>query len=192
MVVTTFSYKNISYMTKNIVCLYIVSIVLGGFLYYINIEFSYKQDGLVFYHHGLGINFSLLILLSPIVLYGYVKQVKHTKQITQYYYRIKLFIEKDIYEITGYLDTGNFLEDPYFHNPILVINDYIIREKTTFKYIMVPISTINHHQIMRCFFVDQIEIEGVGIRKHVLIGISPKKIEYDGIDALLQSKILEG
>ena len=192
MVLVTFSYKNIGYVLKNIAYLYMTSIVLGGFLYYLNIEFSYKQDGLVFYHHGLSINFIILVLMSPFVLYNYVKQNKERKNIIQYCYQTTIFFQNYKWEMMGYLDTGNHLIDPYFHKPIIVINSNIIPEDLDFKKIYVPISTVNGTKIMSCFFADKIEIEGVGIRKHILVGISPERIKLDGVDVLLQTKILEG
>lgn len=192
MVITTFSYKNMNYTIKNICYLYMVSIVLGGFLYYINIEFSYKQEGLVFYHHGPSINFIILVLLSPIVLYNYVKQRKEVEYIDKYYYQMSIFIDKSKYKVMSYLDTGNVLEDPYFHKPIVMINPGIIPEDMIKKNIYVPVSTVNHHQLIQCFFVDKVEIEGIGIRKHILLGVSKQKIELDNVDALLQPKILEG
>jgi len=41
MVLVTFKFKNISYTLKNMFYLYITSIVLGGFLYLLNIEFIF-------------------------------------------------------------------------------------------------------------------------------------------------------
>lgn len=192
MVLCTFSYKNINYTFKNVSYLYMTSIVLGGFLYYLNIEFSYKQDGLIFYHHGLSINFIILVLIAPIILYNYVKQGKEVKNITQYYYHLNLFFKDFACQLTGYLDTGNMLEDPYFHKPIIIINPNVIPERLISKFIYVPISTVNGSKTIQCFFIDKIEIKGIGIRKHILIGISPEKIHLDGIDVLLQTKILEG
>ena len=192
MVLVTFSYKNINYTIKNLLYLYMTSVVLGGFLYYLNIEFSYKQDGLIFYHHGLSINFVILVLMSPIILYNYVKQGRERKNIIQYYHRISVYLDNFKCTLIGYLDTGNVLEDPYFHKPIVVINEDIIPENIVSKIIYVPVSTINNHEIMKCFFVDKIEIEGIGIRRHILVGISPEKIHLDGVDMLLQTKILEG
>ena len=79
MVLITFNFKNIRYTLKNLFYLYITSVVLGGFLYFLNIEFSYKQVGLVFYHNGLSINFIVLIIASPIILFAYVKQAIYLK-----------------------------------------------------------------------------------------------------------------
>lgn len=191
MVIVSFSYKNINYTTKNIVYLYMSSIVLGGFLYYLNIEFSYKQEGLVFYHNGFSINFIVLVLTSPIILYNYVKQGKEKKEKIQYYYKVNIFLDKHKYNLIGYLDTGNVLEDPYFHKPIIVINPNIIKRNIT-KNIYVPISTASSKKLMKCFFVDKIEIEGVGTTEHILVGISPERLQLDGIDVLLNTKIMEG
>ena len=38
----SFGYQNIKYVIKNFLYLYMVSIILGGFLYYLNILFSYR------------------------------------------------------------------------------------------------------------------------------------------------------
>ena len=67
MIVITFGFKNKTYFFKNLVYLYFVSIILGGFLYYLNLEFSYENIGLIFFHNGFSINFILLLILSPII-----------------------------------------------------------------------------------------------------------------------------
>ena len=67
------------------------SIILGGFLYFFNIQFSYKNNGLVFYHDKLSINFIVLILLSPLITYTYIKQCKSLKNNYNYYYKIEIY-----------------------------------------------------------------------------------------------------
>ena len=62
MILISFGYKNIKYTFKNILYLYTASIILGGFLYFLNVEFAYKQYGLVFIHQGLSINVIFLII----------------------------------------------------------------------------------------------------------------------------------
>ena len=47
MCLISFKYKNIKYTLKNILYLYISSIVLGGALYLLNIEFTYKNQGII-------------------------------------------------------------------------------------------------------------------------------------------------
>ena len=62
MCLVAFSYKNVEYTIKNVSYLYMVSILLGGALYLINIEFSYNHSGLLFYHNGLIILIFVLYL----------------------------------------------------------------------------------------------------------------------------------
>ena len=69
MILSSFSYKNILYFLKNLFYLYIVSIFLGGTLYLLNIQFSYKNNGIIFYHNGLSINIILVIIITPIIIY---------------------------------------------------------------------------------------------------------------------------
>ena len=61
MIFTSFGFKDIKYTSRNMLYLYITSIILGGFLYYLNLEFSYKNSGIVFYHNGLSVNYIFLI-----------------------------------------------------------------------------------------------------------------------------------
>ena len=46
MIIITFSYHNIKYFIRNFITLYVVSIFLGGVLYFINDSFSYKNTGI--------------------------------------------------------------------------------------------------------------------------------------------------
>lgn len=59
MTITTFSYRNIRYTLKNISYLYIVSIILGEFIYFLNIQFSYKNIGFIFRRYGLSLTIYL-------------------------------------------------------------------------------------------------------------------------------------
>ena len=70
-ILTTFGKKN---FIKNISYFYLLSIVLGGSLYLLNISFTYRNQGILFINNGLSINFILLIIVSPIIIFCYVKE----------------------------------------------------------------------------------------------------------------------
>lgn len=48
MVLVAFKFKNIKYTFTNLLYLYMCSVILGGFLYLLDVEFSYKREGLIF------------------------------------------------------------------------------------------------------------------------------------------------
>lgn len=194
MILTTFKYKNISYTFKNMFYLYITSIVLGGFLYLLNIEFSYKQVGLVFYHSGLSINFIVLIIFSPIILIAYVKQAINLKNNYFNYYKVDIYLKDGtVKKVNAFLDTGNKLKDPYKKRPIILVN----KKTLNFNFeinntILVPYDGINSHGLLKCIIPDQIYIYGVGVKTNLLIGISNEDIDIDGVDCILHTKLLEG
>lgn len=192
MVLITFEYKNLKYTLKNLLYLYVSSIILGGFLYFLNIEFSYKNDGIMFFHNGLSINFILLIILSPIILYLYIKQAKELRNNYSYYHEMDIYYKDNIVRLSAYLDTGNRLKDPYLGLPIIIVNKELIDETKFENYILVPIDTVNSHSNLKCFKVDKINIDGHFLTKKVLIGLSPKKINMEGIDCIFGESILEG
>lgn len=190
MLLATFSYRNRTYFWKNFFFLYTASILLGGFLYFLNVQFSYGQEGLIFYHKGLSINVIFLVLFSPLILYAYVKQGLHLKQTCSYYYKVRLYLKDQTLEKTAFLDTGNCLVDPYFGYPIILMNEQeLIIPENVF---LVPIHTVGEESLLKCVKLEKLEIEGVGERTNVVLGITSKKITMDGIDVLLQKQLLEG
>lgn len=193
MVLITFGYIDLKYTLKNLFYLYTSSILLGGFLYFLNLEFSYKNEGLVFYFNGLSINVIILIIMSPIIIYAYVKQGLLLKNQYSNYYNIDIYLKNgNIIPTTAFLDTGNHLEDPYKKRPILLLNKNLLQidyEKDSI--LLVPYDTLNHHGLLKCIIPDKIFIQGVGFRSNFLIGISNEEIKMEGIDCIIGNKLLE-
>lgn len=190
MIIITFSYKNVRYFIKNISFFYMSSIILGGFLYLLNIEISYKNEGIIFYHNGLSINFIILIILSPIIIYVYIKQCKSLKHTYNNYYKIKINYKNKFKKINSFLDTGNRLVSPYNKSPVILVNEKIFKNIDD-NYIYIPYSTVNNDGILKCIKVDEIIIEGIGVRKNVLVGLT-NSIKIDDVDCILNMKLLEG
>lgn len=188
----SFGYRNIKYTIKNLSYFYLVSIILGGFLYFLNITFSYKNNGLVFYNKGLSANFIFLIIFSPIILSLYSHQVKELKNNYSNYYKVNLSLNNYHLKLNAYLDTGNKLIDPYLKRPVFILNKKkMIYDINEFKMVLVPYKTITNSGMLRCIIANKMEIKGVGSYSNVLIGISEEEIKMDGIDMILNSKIQE-
>ena len=186
MILITFSFKNIKTFIKNIIHLYLNSIMLGGFLYLLNIEFSYKHSGLIFYHNGLSINFIILIISSPIIIYLYVKQIKELKTSQNNYHKIDIFLKNE-YHLNAYFDSGNKTKSIYFNKGINIINRDIIKENLNYFY--EPITTINGTSMIKCFKVKKILIDNVEL-KDVIFGVSNEYFKID-VDVILNNKIWE-
>ncbi len=181
MILFTFYYKNLKYTLINIGTFYIVSILLGGFLYLLNIEFSYRHEGLIFYNNGLSINVIILFIISPIILYIYVRQSKLFQKKVKNYHKVNLKIGKKQIYLNGYLDTGNTLS--YKDKPVIITN---IKNTFKKKKIMVPYVVINGSGIIECIEA-KIEIPDMG-KFDVLLGFS-ENINISGVDVLLNGKL---
>ena len=186
MVLTTFSYKNIKYTVKNISYLYMNSLILGGFLYFLNTQFSYKHEGLVFYYKGLSINFIFLIIFSPIIIYIYIRQVKEIKNNYNLYHKVNIYYQNKVYKVTGYLDTGNKLVDPLTKKPVVILNEKVIKSIGKYRYI--PYQTINGEGLIRCINTN-IEIDK-HLKKNILVGLV-EKIKMEGIDCILNQSVIK-
>ncbi len=94
MIITSFGYNNIKYTIKNIIYLYLLSIILGGFLYMINNSFDY-HNGLVLYNEGISINIIFIIIVTPILLYINIKNI-HISKKYNLYYRVLIYINNNV------------------------------------------------------------------------------------------------
>ena len=182
MIICSFGFKDREFFFKNILYLYFVSIILGGFLYFLNLQFSYKNIGLVFFHNSFSINFIILMLLSPFILYLYIKQVKELKIINSCYYQVSFFYKRKKYTYSAYLDTGNKLYDPYTHKPIIILYDKSFKIDNP---IYIPYSTVGNSGLLNAFKINKIIIDGRKINKKVIIALSNKPFKIDGVDMLL-------
>lgn len=168
MCIISFGYKNLKYFMMAFATFYMVSIVLGGFLYFINLQFTYKHKGLVFYNNGTSINLIFLCIISPIILYIYIKQTKMYKLRVKNIYKVNIYIGKKILNLEGYLDTGNKLK---YKGKIVIITN--IKNKYNLKKYFIPISTVNGVNLLESIKVDKVEVIGMGIFKNIYLGFSP-------------------
>lgn len=183
MIITAFGCKD---FMKNFLYLYFVSIILGGFLYFINNTFSYKVEGLLFINNGFSINLILLFLISPIIIYIYIKENKLHKKINNLHIVTIKYLNKT-YTYSAYLDTGNNLYDPYFHKPVCILYDSKIDIK---NIIYIPYNTLSETGMLKGFKVEEMIIDNKDVYKNVLIGISDNKFNLFSCDMILHSSYL--
>lgn len=190
MLLITFGFKSIKYFFNNFIYLYLISILLGGFLYFINDSFSYKNIGMVFFHNGFSINIVLVIILSPIMVISYVINQKKLKEEYSNNYEVDIILlNNKIISITGFLDTGNDLYDPYKKRPIIVINKALLKGYEP-NFILVPCSTVNETSLLKCFKIKKLYINKREIKKECLVGISDNNFKNLGVELLLHKKLI--
>lgn len=172
MVVIAFNYIDLRYTIKNLVYLYLISILLCGSIYLLKAN-----------------TYLLLVIYTPIVLFISIYELKNLKNNYNNYYRLNIYLKNNLFQTTAFLDTGNMLVDPYTNRPIILLeNNAFFKE---FPYILVPYNTIDNHSLIRCIKPDKIEINGVLIKKKVLIGLLNQKLKIDGVGCILNERILE-
>ena len=186
MVITSFKYKNFKYTFFNLLYLYIVSIFLGGFLYFLNDQFCVQKKGLIFINNGFSINIIFILILSPIIIYIYVKQSRVLKNNYNNYHNIRILYCNKYLDLTGFLDSGNNLK--YLKNNVILIDkrEIIFDIKT---YILIPYQTISENSLLKAFKPDLVVIDGK-VCKNILVGIIDK-VDIDGVSVILNNNIKE-
>jgi len=193
MILVTFKYKDLKYTINNILYLYVISILLGGALYYLNVEFSYKQVGIIFINKGMSINYIILLILSPLVIYTYIRQIKSLKNNYIYYYVIKIVFKNNMELIlNAFLDSGNKLKDPITNKSIILVPKSLVEEVIRIRSpIYVPYTSLNNHGLLKCIAPKYIEIDNKRCFK-LLVGLSEDKFSMDGVECIINTDIMEG
>ena len=179
MCIACFGYRDLKSFLVNVGVFYMVSILLGGFLYFLNITFSYKHEGLIFFNNGMSINALFLIIVSPIILYFYVKQMKMFKQKITFSFKTNIYIGRKVLSLNGYLDSGNTLT--YKNKPVILTN---IDNNFRNKKIYIPYIVIGGSGLLECIKVRKVEVIGLGVFENVYLGFS-KDFKLAGADVLL-------
>lgn len=177
-ILTTFGKKN---FIKNISYFYLLSIVLGGGLYLLNISFTYQNQGILFINNGLSINFILLIIVSPIIIFCYVKEHILYKNTYGNIYEGLIINGSNKYKLMGLLDTGNRLRDPYKGRSVILVNNDILMDG---DIVYVPYKALNTTGVIKCYKVDKVIVEEKEF-SNCLVGISKDKISIDGVECIL-------
>lgn len=158
-------------------------------MYLVNNTFSYKNIGLIFFHDGLSINFFIMIIITPIIIYLYIKERTNYKNSYSNKYNIDIYIGNKKYELNGYLDTGNTLKDPYKNRDVIIINNKII-DFNKLKIIYVPYKTISDNGLIKCIKPDKVIINKIEF-KNCLIGNSNNNFNIDNSDCILPNRFKE-
>lgn len=188
MILIAYGYKDLRYYFKNFVSLYIVSVFLGGFLYFFNMQFSYKQKGIVFFNNGLSINLIFILILSPIIIYIYIKENKILKTEYSKYYEVKLIDDDYEYILNGYLDTGNNLVDPVSGKCVILVDRKLIEPLIHIHSpIFVPYRALNTKGIIECIKIPEVYINN-SLIDNVLIGLSDE-FKMDNINCILNNRM---
>jgi len=183
MSIIAFTYKDIIYTIKNICYMYISSIFIAGFIYLINTNIIPDIDSYI-------LKVIILILLAPIITIIYLKNINKLKNNYSNYYKLDIYLdEKNKITITGFLDTGNKLIDPYKQRPIILIKKEFIKIKSN-KILLVPYKTVNSESLLKCIIPKKIYIHNIGYRKNFLIGLIDE-VNIEGADCILHQKLLE-
>ena len=183
MSIIAFSYKDIIYTVKNVIYMYLISVFLAGSIYLINTNFLPEINNYL-------LSVIILLILSPIITYIYIKSIDKIKINSSNYYHVDIYLkDKPKITVNAFLDTGNKLTDPYTKKSIIIISKNKIIGKLN-NPLLVPYNTIDNHGLLECYPVEKIYIDKVGYKTKVLIA-PIDEIGIEGADCILNQKLLE-
>lgn len=179
MVIVAFGYKSIKYTISNIIYFYMTSIILAGFLYLINGNNS-----------NFNLNYIVLLIVGPIILFIYYKSNKKLKNTYSDYYKIKIVFDNIEYNLVSFYDNGNILKDPISRKSIIIVGNSRLEKIYNIRSpVYVPVITVKGTHLMKCFKPSYIILNDKKIYNY-LIGESSIKFS-DGVECLLNKSLKE-
>lgn len=179
MVIVAFGYKSIKYTISNIIYFYMTSIILAGFLYLI------KGNNFNF-----NLNYIVLLIVGPIILFIYYKSNKKLKNTYSDYYKIKIVFDNIEYNFVSFYDNGNILKDPVSRKSIIIVENSRLEKIYNIRSpVYVPVITVKGTHLMKCFKPSYIILNDKKIYNY-LIGESSIKFS-DGVECLLNKSLKE-
>ena len=179
MVIVAFGYKSIKYTISNIIYFYMTSIVLAGFLYLI------KGNS-----YNFNLNYIVLLIIGPIILFIYYKSNKKLKNTYSDYYKIKIVFDNIEYNLVSFYDNGNNLKDPISRKSIIIVENSRLEKIYNIRSpVYVPVITVKGTHLMKCFKPSYIILNDKKIYNY-LIGESSIKFS-DGVECLLNKSLKE-
>ena len=179
MVIVAFGYKSIKYTISNIIYFYMTSIILAGFLYLIRGNSS-----------NFNLNYIVLLIIGPIILFIYYKSNKKLKNTYSDYYKIKIVFDNIEYNLVSFYDNGNNLKDPISRKSIIIVGNNRLEKIYNIRSpVYVPVITVKGTHLMKCFKPSYIILNDKKIYNY-LIGESSIKFS-DGVECLLNKSLKE-
>ena len=132
----------------------------------------------------------IMIIISIEVMILYIKEIKKMKNTYNNYYKVNInFKDGEKISLTGFMDTGNNLYDPYKRRPIILVSNKYKKED---KFILVPYYTAGGEGLLKCIKPDSIYIEGIRYNGNVLVGFSDSPKLIEGVDVILHKDLMKG
>lgn len=160
-------------LIKNTLYFYLISIIIGGSIYLLDIKTAYLK-------------IIILIVIPPLIIYLYIKENTNYKLNYKDKYIVKITVENKVYNLEGFVDTGNHLKDPVTKKSVILVN----LELPLNKVLYIPYKALNTEGIIPCIKPEKIEIDKK-IITNCLIGIAKDKITIPGINCILPNKLKE-
>lgn len=133
MVVIAFGKMKLRELLKQVITLYFITYLVGGFMnsiyYYTNVKVHIIAlgKGILYsnYSYGSILFYALLISLMLLISLWFFRWYRNNAPLT---YDVELVLENRSIHTKGLLDTGNCLFDPLYHKPIMVVEHGLMND----------------------------------------------------------------
>ena len=205
----SFSFKSTRQCLRQVVTFLGVNFLFAGLMfavwYFVSPTAVYYNTGVIY----LDIDTVSLVIITA-VCYFVVKvfgMLSHLRQPENMLYDVTLYIGDDVFNLRGFLDTGNNLKDPFTSADVIVVSrsaleKYFPKDKSISEIIgeselkirYLPCSAVSGSKLLPVFKADKARIKGVSadfLVEGVMIAVSDENIKNGEFQALLPAGIFQ-
>lgn len=190
LILISFGYKSKETFISNLKSFYGSSIILGGILYALDLQFNTYKKGFLFIKNKNTSILILLLLIGPVLLFFYLKGRRREYIRENYLHDIKFTYKEKTYTLKAFLDTGNKIKDPYKKRSVFIyFLDFPINDE---DIIYVPYQTIGTNGLIKCIKPEYLELDGKELdSSKYLVGKSREKLNLYGANCIMPEILKE-
>lgn len=171
MIMIAFGIKNI---IKNLLYFYAISTIIGGLIYLFDLNINFYM------------NFILLMIIFPIIIYLIIKESINYKVNINNKYLVTIKYNNKTYKLEGFIDTGNKLKSPISNKSVILVN---LKIKFN-NVIYIPYKALNTEGIIPCIKPDKVLINNKEYNNY-LVGLAKEKFSLKDYNCILPNKLKE-
>lgn len=170
MVYVSFPFFDVDEFLKDVICLYIFSVFLGGSLSLLT-SFTFEYDGLILLSNSIPFSLLFILCVSPIFLGWLLQYFQKEKYLHNFSRCLEVILFGKKYRFRAYIDTGNQL--CYFGHSVILL---YIPKFYFLPQFYIPYESISGKGVLKAYKVDVRIDQQLFLKRTVAIVNHPFKV----------------
>ena len=201
----SYGYINFRRYIKLFFAFFMATVVFAGIMFFVWSFFSpesmYYKNSAVYFDIDAG--FLIILTAFCYVAILIFQKINERTAPKNFIYELKILLNGRVFKCRAFLDSGNFLKEPFSNLPVIIVNNQLLCgsfslyetiEESCCQKRYIVCSSLGDNTLLEAFKPDKIEITGVNVKRvteDVYIAVTDRKIKNGEFSALLNFNIFD-